>query len=167
MKALYAGCGGDHLPEWLGDHEEVRLDIDARCNPDIVADMKDLGDIGPFDVIYCSHSLEHLYPHECRKALSEFYRVLGKNGRLIVIVPDLEDVKPTEDVVYVSPGGPITGLDMIYGARWLLEQSPYMAHHNGFTKVTLESVMRFAGFEGVQAIRDPNHNLVAVGVKLT
>lgn len=167
MKILHAGCGGDELPDWLGDYEEVRLDIDERHKPDIVASMADLGDIGPFDAIYCSHALEHLYPHEGRKALSEFYRVLAKNGRAVIVVPDLEDVKPTEEVVYMSASGPITGLDMIYGARWLLQDMPHMAHHNGFTQEILEREMRAAGFDGVKAIRGKDYNLVAVGVRLS
>lgn len=166
MNVLHVGCGGAPIPEWLGHYEEVRLDIDARHNPDILASMTDLGDIGSFDVVYCSHSLEHLYPHEGRRALREFNRVLGKNGRVVVIVPDLEGVKATEDVVYQSPSGPITGLDMIYGARWLIESMPHMAHHNGFTKPTIEAELRLAGFEGVASIRDGNHNLVCIGVKL-
>lgn len=166
MNVLHVGCGGAPLPEWLEMYEEVRLDIDERFKPDIVASMTDIGEAGPFDVVYCSHSLEHLYPHDGKKALREFYRVLGKNGRLIVIVPDLQDVKATEEVVYESQSGPITGLDMIYGARWLMESMPFMAHHNGFTKDTLEAELRMAGFEGVSAIRDSAYNLVCIGVKL-
>lgn len=164
MNALHVGCGGAPLPSWLEGYDEVRLDIDERHKPDIVADMRALGEIGQFDVVYSSHSLEHLYPHDGRKALAEFYRVLVPNGRVIVIVPNLEGIKANEDVVYESPSGPITGLDMIYGARWLIEAMPYMAHKNGFTKLTLEAEMKAAGFDPVSSVIS-NYNLISIGVK--
>jgi len=109
---LHVGCGHEPLPPWFQGAVETRLDIDPRCEPDVVASMTDLGDIGPFDVVFSSHSLEHLAPHDVGVALGEFRRVLKPGGRLVVIVPDLEDVRPTEDVLYVSPAGPIAGIDM-------------------------------------------------------
>jgi SAM-dependent methyltransferase len=85
--------------------------------PDIVASMDDMGDIGLYDAIYCSHALEHLFPWQTPLALSEFLRVLKPGGIAMIFVPDLEDVKPTNDILYESAGGPIAGLDMIYGCR--------------------------------------------------
>ena len=74
---LHVGCGGGRLPDWLTGFNEIRLDIDDTYNPDIVADMKDMGDIGQFDVVFCQHALEHLYPHEVTQALEEFRREKG------------------------------------------------------------------------------------------
>src|SRR5262252_6440154 len=113
---LHAGCGGEPMPPWL-DGAEVRLEIDAAVKPDIVASMTDMGAIGSYDAIYCSHALEHLYPHEIPLALGEFLRVLKPGGAAIIIVPDLEDAEPTDEVLYVSPGGPIAGFDLFYGHR--------------------------------------------------
>ena len=96
---LHIGCAQDPLPDWAGECKEVRLDIDPEHNPDIVASMLDMGDIGTYDGIYTCHSLEHVYPHEVPIALSEFYRVLNKDGVAIIIVPDLEGVKANEDMV--------------------------------------------------------------------
>ena len=86
---LHVGCGGDALPDWLAGYDEVRLDIDPLCHPDIVAPMYDLGDIGEYDAILCIHALEHVFPHEVEKALSEFKRVLKVGGYAMVFVPDL------------------------------------------------------------------------------
>lgn len=162
---LHVGCGGEILPGWLGDMGEVRLDIDAGCEPDILAPMTDMGEIGPFDMIYCCHALEHLYPHQVPVALREFARVLRDGGTAVVIVPNLEGVKPSEDVLYESPAGPICGLDMYYGKASLIEESPYMAHHCGFVAQTLADALRGAGFKKVAARRLADFNLLALGVK--
>jgi ubiquinone/menaquinone biosynthesis C-methylase UbiE len=53
-----------------------------------------------FDVIYCSHVLEHV--QEDRKAMSEFYRVLKKGGWAILLVPITTD-KTFEDPSIVDP----------------------------------------------------------------
>jgi SAM-dependent methyltransferase len=162
---LHVGCGGNPAPDWLDEFKEVRLDIDARHNPDIVASMLDLGAIGPFDVVYSSHALEHVYPHEVHVALTEFNRVLADSGRLVVVVPDLEDIKPTEDVVYECEAGPITGLDMYYGWSKVIQENPFMAHKCGFVKDTLTKVLLQAGFRQAVVARAPGHNLVGVAIK--
>lgn len=118
-----------------------------------------MGAIGPFDIAYCSHALEHLAPHEIAQALGEFHRVLAPHGFLIVIVPNLEGVTPDHTVRYVSPAGPITGLDMYYGKASLVAENPYMAHKYGFVKETLTQFLNDAGFT-VKYLADTNHNLM-------
>lgn len=164
MRLLHAGCGNSALPDiFNGRYDEVRLDIDPEGKPDIVASITDVGDIGEFDVVYTSHCVEHLYPVDVKTALAEFHRVTKPGGSTIVIVPDLEDVKANEDVLYVCDAGPITGLDMMYGCRWDAHRSDYMAHHSGFISETLEKAMKEAGFDRVTMKRLPQHNLMAVG----
>ena len=166
MRVLHVGCGGDPLPAFFGtEPQETRLDIDETYAPDIVGSMVDLGDIGPFDAIYSSHSLEHLYPHDGARALREFLRVLVPGGKALVIVPDLEGVTADTRVLYESPAGPVCGRDMIYGMTRLLEGHPYMAHRTGFVKATLERALREAGFAVALSIRANDYQLVAIGIK--
>lgn len=160
MRVLHAGCGRAPL-EFFNDYEEVRLDIDPLVEPDIVASLTDLGEIGPFDTIYCSHSVEHLKRQEVPVALREFLRVLKPGGLLLLIVPDLEDVPPTEDVLFVSPSGPITGLDLIYGKT----EGAYMRHQSGFTRDTMIGALAKAGFAEVRSHRMRDHNLVSFAIK--
>lgn len=159
---LAVGCGVDPLKEWIASgYRVVRVDIDPESKPDIVASMTTLGDIGTFDVVYCSHALEHLYPHEVPLALAEFYRVLKAPGAAVIVVPDLEDVPATDEML---PGASCTGLHLYYGDARLIPTMPYMAHHCGFVEKTLRAAMEAAGFE-VETKRMSFYNLFATGVK--
>lgn len=152
------------MPEWFGAAIETRLDADASVKPDIVASMTDMGDIGGFDFVYCSHALEHLCCGDVMKALGEFLRVLRPGGCAMVFVPDLEDIKPTFDVVYECPSGPVTGHDMYYGYIQAAD-NPYMRHLTGFVKETLAGAMTQAGFQRVNTERISGFHLLGVGFK--
>ena len=165
-RLLDVGSGGDrNLHAAFADCEHVTLDISADCKPDIVAPMTDMGDIGRFDIVLCSHALEHIYPHETAKALSEFWRVLKLQGHCLIFVPDLEGVQPNEVVLYHDQTGPITGLDLIYGHRRHMVTQPHMAHHFGFTRATLTEALLQAGFAKAECSRNPGYNLMGVGIK--
>lgn len=163
-RVLHVGCGGDPLPEWLEGAGETRLDINAQWNPDIVGSMTDLGDIGTFDIVVAQHCLEHLTIHEANKAMSGFARVLDRGGFAYLVVPDLEDVKATDDVLFFAPCGPITGLDLIYGHSGFIKDYPGMSHKYGYTKRILEKTME-PYFQSVNVSRAKNYNLIATGVK--
>ena len=162
---LHVGCGGGPLPELFREFDETRLDINPACNPDIVASMLDMGDIGAFDVLLCQHAIEHLYPYQIGKALNEFKRVLNDGGYAVVLVPDLEDVSPTDEVILETEAGPVTGADMYFGLQHALEENPFMAHHTGFVQSTLHKAMIEAGFKAVEVKRIGQYNLMGVGIK--
>ena len=164
-EALHVGCGSSHLPDWLGECKETRLDVDPAAKPDIVGSMTALGDIGEYDLVYCSHALEHLCPRDVMIALAEFHRVLRPNGAAMIFVPDLEDIKPTWDPVYMSELGPICGHDMYYGHTAQSEISPHMRHLSGFVSHTLESALKNSGYRDVVVTRMPGFNLFGVGLK--
>lgn len=158
---LIAGCG-EEGQQWVDQGwDVVRLDIDPRSSPDIVGDMRDLGDIGPFDAVACNNALEHLYPHEVHKALTEFHRVLKPGGAAVIQVPDLEGIQPTEDII---PAIGMSGLHLMYGDPARLEEFPYMAHHCGFVESTLRRCLEQAGFKATMK-RLPCHQLMGIGTK--
>lgn len=164
-RVLHVGCGKSPLPTWL-DGQETRLDIDPQHNPDIVGDMRDVQSYvtDKFDVVFSNHAIEHLYPHEVIDALQGFRKVLNDGGIVIVIVPNLKGIQPTEDVVYESTSGPITGLDMYYGLGRVLKEMPYMAHHTGFVKESMEKALMESGYKKAEVREDDAFNLIAVGV---
>ena len=114
------------LPPQYDRFEQVLLDIDPAQRPDIVCDARQMTqrlEAGTFDAVFCSHNLEHYYRHEVPRVLGGFLHVLKQGGFAQVIVPDIADVMRTcierglelEDVLYQSPAGPITVLDVLYG----------------------------------------------------
>ncbi len=171
MRILHAGCGQEtELPKWLSqlgfpdEMEQVRLDIDPGHNPDIVATIDNLGDIGPFDGIFCCHTLEHLHIYNATQALRAFLRVLRPGGVAIVEVPNLAKVKPTRDVVYETPEGlKITGFDMYFGYRDFAHGNDYMLHRSGFIPDTMKEIMEFVGFKAWTL--ESGYDLLGIGVK--
>ena len=72
---------------------ELRLEIDPRVAPDIVASMTVLPLAGQaVEAVSSSHGLEHLYAQEVAVALSEFHRVLKPDGFALITLPDLQKV---------------------------------------------------------------------------
>jgi hypothetical protein len=80
---------------------------------------------------------------------------------VIVVVPDLEDIRPTSEVVYVSPAGPITGADMYWGFQRAVGDKPFMRHQFGYTRQTLLETFQEAGFADAMVTRIPGWELLA------
>lgn len=166
---LHVGCGPAD-PKSLHDRfrtsvwRELRVDIDPKVAPDVVASITDLGAIAnqSVDAVWSSHNLEHISAHEVPLALAEFRRVLKPSGFALVTLPDLEQVAQyvvedkLEEVIYISPAGPVTALDCIYGMGRLIESNgPFMAHRTGFTASTLRKHLERAGFASVRTWFSP------------
>ncbi|NTU45568.1 MAG: class I SAM-dependent methyltransferase [Chlorobiaceae bacterium] len=157
---LHVGCGprkksqttrGFNTPEW----SELRFDIDSAVSPDIIGTMTDMSAVesASVDAVFSSHSIEHLYAHQVPVALAEFRRVLNPEGFAVITCPDLQSVAALiaddklTDQAYVSPAGPISPLDILYGHRPSLARGQeYMAHRCGFTQKVLTGTLRVAGF---------------------
>jgi SAM-dependent methyltransferase len=166
-KLLHVGCGpctkihtgpGFQADDW----QEIRLDIDPDCRPDILGTLLDMSAVpdNSVDAVFSSHTLEHLYAHEIPLALSEMRRVLRNGGIVLSTVPDMQAVAQRIaegrmlETAYDSPAGPITYFDIVYGHRGLVGLGrSYMAHHSGFTLSTLVQTFRDAGFKGVIGVR--------------
>lgn len=82
--------GVDYLSADLGSpHAMVRMDItDTRVASD------------SFDLIYCSHVLEHV--RDDRAAIREMFRVLKPGGRALIMVP-LSEGPTLEDPAVIDP----------------------------------------------------------------
>ena len=179
---LHVGCGpkrknqttrGFNTPEWA----EIRLDIDASVQPDVIGTMIDLSAVesDSVDAIYSSHNIEHLYPHEVPLALAEFLRVLKPDGFFVVTCPDLQSVckliaeDKLTDTAYTSPAGPIAPLDILYGHRPAMAKGNlYMAHRCGFTQKVLSGTLQSCGFKSVATMargRAPFFDLFALASK--
>jgi SAM-dependent methyltransferase len=177
-RLLNAGSGSKSIAR-LGalfsrnDWDEVRIDLDPGVAPDVVGSMIDLRShfaARSFDAVWSSHSLEHLHSHEIPVALAEFRYVLRPDGFVLITCPDLETVMALflshgpDHVVYQSPAGPITPLDMVFGhASSIAAGHVHMAHNSGLTAARLTSLLRQAGFADAITKRK-DYDLWAVGL---
>lgn len=174
---LHVGAGGQRAQQSqfgkdLADYHEISLDIDKSSNPDIVADFKDLSALpeNSMDAILCSHALEHVDACDTALVLKGFERLLKPDGFARVIVPNMKipaqkiaEGKP-EAVLYVSPAGPITALDMFYGHRVSVKMGKEaMRHCNGFTKESFENILRDLRIAG--SVKEEGFDLVATVTK--
>ena len=167
MKVLNVGCGLSPIHHTFAGWDEVRLDIDPDVEPDIVCDMLEMPSdlFDDFDAVYSSHTLEHLYAHEVPLALAEFYSVLCSGGLVCIGVPNLEAIAKEiakggwalEDILYVSPAGPIAAIDCVYGYRkWVEAGNAYQAHKTGFSPETLKKRLYEAGFYKIEVKTNPD-----------
>lgn len=177
---LHVGCGpvgGAPLHFSFAGWQEIRLDIDPDCQPDIVASITDMAAVpdASVDGAYSAHNLEHLPAHEVPMALREFYRVLRPGGHVLLTMPDLQSVAmeiasgaDPEGVLYESPAGPVAAIDVLYGYRPALAAGKAaMAHRTGFTAATLGRKLTEAGFQNVRVQANPAcFSLWAVGYRL-
>lgn len=146
------------LPSIYDGWENVLLDIDAQCNPDVLCDAREMHRLPAFgfDSIYCSHNLEHYYQHDVPKVLAGFRHVLKDDGFVYIRVPDMAAVMrlamerglDIDDILYQSQMGPISVRDVIYGLGREIEHSgnDFFAHKTGFTEKSLATVIHAAGF---------------------
>ena len=168
---LHCGHGGAKLPFYMRHCREVSVDIAPETNPDILADMADLpSGIGPFDHVFSQHSLEHLPVHQVTGCLAGWLKVLRTGGTVQVWVPDLEDLKPNNEFLYDSDGGPVYARDLFYGHHLQVPFFPYMQHLSGFIAETLQGHLEAAGFINVKVVRTGRegpvaYNLIGIGEK--
>ena len=170
MKTLLnVGCGFSNKSELKGfdndDWEEIRLDIDSTVKPDIVGTLTDMSlvETGSVDAVYSAHNIDHIYPHEVRIALKEFYRVLKDDGIVVITCPDLQSIceavvndKLLEPLYESEEGHPISPIDILYGWRMSIAQgNEYMAHKGGFTYTALNASFFEAGFKARYGGRMP------------
>jgi len=166
------------LPPQYADFEHLLLDIDPKGAPDILCDARQLTTLEPgqFAAVYCSHNLEHYHRHDVPRVLAGFLHVLQDGGFAHIRVPDLQAVMrelieknlDLEDVLYVSPAGPIMVLDVIYGYSVEIERSghDFYAHKTGFTQKSLLRVLQAAGFQAIYS-GTGNREIRAVAFKGT
>ncbi|MGZ5022966.1 MAG: class I SAM-dependent methyltransferase [Chthoniobacterales bacterium] len=174
---LHIGCGVNSAARLhdifkLSPWEEIRCDIDKSTRPDIEASIVDLSDWvedGSCDAIWASHVIEHLARHEVPLAFAELVRVLSPTGFALVRSPDMEAIAQfviegrLADVIYTSPAGPITPLDMIYGHGAAIARGNHaMRHGTAFTQDLLGRDLQAAGFAEVRTARTKTYEVWGV-----
>lgn len=127
---------------------------------------------GSADAIWSSHMLEHLFEHDCRRALKDFVRVLKPSGYVLIHTPDLQKVahaivdRGLDQPLYDSPAGTVYPLDTIFGMRSSIERgNGFMAHRTGFSLERLGTMLLDAGFREARVWDGSMYDLWAVGLR--
>jgi SAM-dependent methyltransferase len=151
-----------HYSGWRHD----LLDIDARQEPDLLLDARDLRSLpaATYDAIYCSHNLEHYHRHHAARVVAGFHHILKPDGFAEILVPNLLNLMRTvvergldvDDVLYQSDAAPILVRDVIYGHSEQVETgNEFFSHKTGFSPKTLAHFVGKQGFP-IQAMSTPN-----------
>ena len=142
MKILDIGSGVTNGPEGLWTDAEVfRLDIDHELKPDYVHDItkpfpEELH--GQFDVVYCSHILEHISWRDVIKTLENISEAAKPGGEMCIIVPDI-----TMACRMILEGKYTIGVvGVLYGSQ----TNQWQYHSTGFTKETLAQMLNAIGW---------------------
>lgn len=175
---LHVGCGQpnpEKLHPWFRDPtwREIRLDIDPSVRPDIVASVVDLHCLRDecVDAIWSSHTLEHLFEHECKRSLAECVRILKPHGFLLINTPDLVQVAAiiarhgVEAYLYDSPAGAVYAIDTVFGMRSSIERGNFhMMHKTAFSAERLGRLLLEAGFAEARVWEGRAFDLWGVGL---
>ena len=174
---LNAGCGAGGragLPKFFAPWRQIRVDVNAAVEPDLVASITDLHGIadGSGDAVWSAHCLEHLFAHEVPRALAEFRRVLNPTGFACLIVPDIQAIADRiaadrlHEVLYESAAGPVTAHDMLWGHGPALERGETaMAHRCGFTPTVFLERLQAAQFGEIALRRRSNLELAGLALR--
>lgn len=143
MKILNIGSGVANGPERLWTGAEVfNLDIDKELNPDYVHDItnplpEELK--GQFDIVYCSHILEHISWRDVIKTLENISEAAKPDGEMCIIVPDI-----TMACKMILEGKYTLGVvGVLYGSQ----TNQWQYHNTGFTKETLAQMLGTIGWK--------------------
>lgn len=146
-KKLNLGCGNEHLEGY------VNIDIQEPC--DVNMDIHDLKyNDNSIEEIFSSHNLEHFPDSDVPLILREIYRVLEPNGKLRLIVPDLEYcVKEWLDTPELDENKWNFYLKRIFGAQ--TNEGEY--HKTGFTEQRIFNLLYGNGFSDIKIERIDDH----------
>lgn len=115
----------------------IRIDLRKEAEPDIIADIRVLPIKDKcFDIVYCSHVLEHFESYENENIIKEMFRIVKLGGELRLYVPNMEWA-----MVQIKYGIYDSFVNnLIYGRG----DDPFDLHRQGFLSQTVEGEIRKA-----------------------
>ena len=129
------------------------LDIQERPHVDFVGDCTDMSFIENESVeeIYASHVFEHLgHRNELFPALSECYRILRAEGRLLMSVPDLRQLAALFSIESLSTNQLYEIMLMMFGGQ----KGPHDFHKSGIFEEMIVKYLRTAGFKNIKRVEE-------------
>ncbi len=137
MKKLHLGCGKAYLPGW------VNVDIFSTVKADAYHDVTALPfERESFDLLYCSHLLEHVHRHMVLATLNHWASLLKSGGVMRLAVPDFEAVC----LQYRETGDINEVMGLLYGG-----QNCHLNRHTiAFDDPSLRRYMSNAGLRDIR-----------------
>jgi len=159
-KIVDLGCGEIDRSTDFKDYNLVRVDIREECNPDYRCDLHSLPFANEeFDIVFSSHVLEHFSRGEWETVLREWIRVLKIDGRLHLILPNLEwalDNFDTNKIILTQPDA----YNVIYGGQ----TNDFDYHKVGFTPSIINAHLKALGFKEI-TIEKEGYNMLINATK--
>ena len=127
------------------------LNIQKKPGVDFVGDISNLDQFkdGSVDEIYASHVIEHVDQNNIEKTLKGIYRVLGKNGKIYISVPDMDilckifiDSKSTLDMKWHA-------MRMMFGGQ----TDKYDFHYFGWNYQFMNQYLKKVGFKKIERVK--------------
>lgn len=178
MRLLNLGGGNKTslLPDAYADCTSELMDIWPNPDVDILCDARDLRTQPPevYDIVYCSHMLEHFDPWDVPIVLDGIRHVLNGQGFVDVRVPNVAQAAKTlaetenlDTVAYISATGiPVTIGHLFYGYSPDIRKSESMRHKHGFTPKMLKQILEaYFPFIGI-GVQPDAMEIRAIGSKL-
>jgi len=136
--------------------------VDVIEGADILCDVQENSlpfEDNTVDCIYCSHMLEHVWPHKVSFVLKQFYRVLKPGAPIRLVVPNIDWFI---DQYLLDRDNPILLQQLSHA--WFdprcdnKGQLIEYRHRTGFNWCTLKQYVEQAGFSSIRR-RKPNESL--------
>jgi len=137
LKILDIGSGGH--PVKTDEGKVVTVDIREEAHADYRCDFRRLPFAsGEFDIVYSSHTLEHVGRNEYSDVLDEWLRVLAPNGEFRIVQPNI--AWAAERIMEGVVDNDV--LNVLYGQQEYAENF----HKVGFTPENLSKLLESKGF---------------------
>lgn len=169
---IYIGCGEDYRKGYIYCDKRALMHVDIVCNAwEIDTKIQNLS------TIYSRHMLEHLTNKEAEFTLQNWYKALGKDGYVEIIVPNFDlrakqwlsctweiDVPETEDEIWAVAGcwGWQRECDPLQDNY---NQSYWDVHKSGYNEKRITKILSQIGFKDIVTKVDDKNNLIAIAYK--
>ena len=127
------------------------LNIQKKDGADFIGDISDLSQFkdDSIEEIYASHVFEHINHKNINKTLLGINRILKKNGKFYISVPDMDILCKMFIDKTNTPQIKIHALRMIFGGQ----TDEYDFHYFGYNFDLLSNLLKKNGFKDVKRVQ--------------
>lgn len=156
-KKLHLGCGNEYLEDY------INLDISPLSKADIVCGISDVErnlSGMKFDEILMVHSISYLRYWEVQDFIKSCFRILERNGRLIIELPDLSKCANVIansnkiDSEYLEALRAIFAYDLNEHKN----KVKYYTYKSGWSSMHMVDELEQAGFTNVEVLEPKYHS---------